>query len=467
MKFNLIAVIAASSILLAACGGGSDDAVSTEASVRPFANTQSGYNGIISTSGGLAPATIRTRYGFDSIPNTPAGQGAGQLIAVISAYNNPNLAKDLSAFSAKYGLPQCSTVKTVVTLNDITGFTANVSHPVPGAGCTIQVINTANGQAMPMKGSVQSASTTLPSSSGWFMESSADIEWVHAMAPQASILVIQASTPFLTDMAMAATYASKVGANVVSMSWGANEIGQTDSTFQCLRVLDSRGSPTNVQRDPTCSDTALTAKTWKGYTAGAFTGNATYVAASGDTGTVQWPSIVPNVLSVGGTVMGTSVDTAWVGSGGGVSASFAAPAWQSPITNNAMRTVPDVAIDAGVALQVYLTTDPTTGWSDAACVAANGASNCGWYAVGGTSLGAPMWAGLIAVSNATRAANSKPVINVQSAIYNIALVPGQYVTSFGDVVSGSTNYQSAKAGYDLVTGLGTPIADVLLGYLIQ
>lgn len=429
--------------VLTGCGGGYGDSEETmELTVEPL--------GSVSTSTAyLSPSQVRTRYGFDGLPNTPAGQGSGQLIAVISAYHNPDLANNLKGFSEKYNLPQCTTVTTEYTTLPSGYLGANVSHPAVGEQCTFQVINV-DSLGRPSKLVPQSGKAVA----NWAFEATMDIEWAHAIAPQASIVVIQAPNNLISGMGFASKYASAVGANVVSMSWGANEAG----VVKCAR---RPGQPT-VQYDPTCSDIQLAATYWSSMSKQSFTGNATFVAASGDQGKLLWPSITPTVLAVGGTVAGTSIDTGWSGSGGGVSTSFTAPSWQPAISYTTNRAVPDVSYDAGKAVAVYITPNAYTGWADANCVTANGAANCGWYGGGGTSAGTPQWAGLIAVANAMR---GSPITGVPSKLYDIALVPGQYAVSFGDVLTGGTATYQAKTGYDFVTGLGVPNASVLINYL--
>ena len=448
MKFSLIATIIASSIGLAACGGGSESA-STQNEVSVDSVVMNPLGSITTAGYYLSPAQVRTRYGFDGLPNTPEAKGSGQLIAIVGAYNALHLADNLAAFSTKFGLPQCTTVSTAVT-NGV----ANIAHPAAKSGCTLQIINVdGNGKATATPG--QSGAAV----SSWSAETSMDIEWAHAMAPMASIVVIQAPTAFVSSMQNGVAYASNVAkADVVSMSWGSAE-----KVTQCVRKA---GQPT-VQVDPKCSDAALIFNFWNASGTVAFTGNSTFVAASGDAGTLQWPALDPRVLAVGGTVVGAKTDIGWSGSGGGVSIAFTAPKWQPPITKLTMRAVPDVAYDAGTPVAIYITPDAATGWGDASCVTLNGTAKCGWYGGGGTSAGAPQWAGIVAIAKAMRLANNSPDINYQSTMYSIAQVPGWYATAFGDVVAGSTKTNTSKNGYDLVTGLGTPNTSYLISYLVR
>ena len=444
MKKLIITAVVASAALLTACGGGGTvaDATVAEPTATPM--------GSVLTSGYYqSPAAIRTRYGFDALPATPEGQGSGQLIAIISTYNNPDLMENVATFSAKYNLPQCTQITTTY-IPPTTGYTtAIVSHPLVGQTCTIQVVNV-DSFGRPLNTVYSSAV------SSWNAESSMDAEWSHAMAPGASILIVQAPSPFIGALSNAARYASTIaGANVVSMSWGAAE-----ASIQCTR----RPMQPTVKYDPTCSDSATAAAYWNMWN-NQFVGNATFVAASGDRGTLQWPSIQPNVLAVGGTIEVKTVDAGWSGSGGGISMSYLATPAQSAVTNQLQRAVPDVAYDAGTLVALYIKPNAATGWADAACVKAGSAANCGWYGGGGTSAGAPQWAGIVAVTNALRNAKRAPTIDFVPSLYTIGANPIDYAASFMDVTIGDTTRNVSKLGYDLVTGLGAPNASVLIGFL--
>jgi hypothetical protein len=209
---------------------------------------------------------------------------------------------------------------------------------------------------------------------------------------------------------------------------------------------------------------------WVRATDAAFsTAGMTYVAAAGDAGAqVLWPAVSPKVLAVGGTRLqwnggDTRYEAAWAKSGGGVSAVEPLPAWQSGLAipgvgPAARRAVADVAFNA----------DPDTGQYVA--LTARGATTTSWNSFGGTSIGAPQWAGLVAVANARRAAIGKrPLGDFHAALYQaIARSPLPRAASFNDVVDGRDGACAgcaAAAGYDTVTGWGTPNAGVLLAAL--
>src|SRR5207253_256837 len=135
-------------------------------------------------------------------------------------------------------------------------------------------------------------------------------------------------------------------------------------------------------------------------------------------------------------------------SGGGISAYESKPSYQSSVTQSATkRTNPDVAYNA----------DPNTG------VYVYDSSYYGWWSVGGTSAGAPQWGALVALADQGRASSGKTNLgstDTLNAIYNMP------ASDFHDITSGSNGY-SAKTGYDLVTGRGTPYANSVVNYLVS
>ncbi len=193
---------------------------------------------------------------------------------------------------------------------------------------------------------------------GWAMETALDVEWAHAIAPGANIALVEAQ-PDLSDLFSAVTFASGLsGVSVVSMSWGSGEFsGETsyDSVFT---------TPTGHN-------------------------GVTFVASSGDSSTVEYPSVSPNVLAVGGTSLvansaGTYVsETGWSSSGGGTSLYEPKPAWQTNGLSSTARTTPDVAWDAAITAP----TGNSPGVSVYDSVPDSG--QYGWFAVGGTSVAPP------------------------------------------------------------------------------
>jgi subtilase family serine protease len=332
---------------------------------------------------GLSPAQVRTAYGFDQLPN----QGEGQTIAIVDAYDDPNIVSDLNTFKNQFGIDSqnCSFKKAYAQ-----GFRPRTDP-------------------------------------GWSLEISLDVEWACAIAPKANILLVEAYTNSFANLFGAVDYAA-TKANVVSMSWGGGEFSTESSNDGHF----------------------ITTKN-----------NVVFTASSGDSGNgVEYPAASPYVLAVGGTTLhlnadGTYSETAWSGSGGGISSYEGTPAWQLGVKPNNGRGVPDVAYDA----------DPATGFSVYDSVRYQGQS--GWFQVGGTSAGAPQWAAFIAIVNSGRvtAPAPKPVLGGTSWIYSKLAASG-----FNDITSGSNgtcgSVCSAASGYDYVTGLGSPIAVALYHDLV-
>lgn len=320
--------------------------------------------------GAYSPAQIRVAYGFDKLSST----GAGQTIAIIDAYGSASLAKDVSTFCTTFKLPA-----------------ANLSIYYP------------QGKAS--------------ANSGWALETSLDVEWAHAMAPGAKIVVVVAKSASLTNLLGAVDYAvNTLGANVVSMSWGSSE-------FSSEASYDYHFNKQGVS----------------------------FFASSGDSGAgVNWPAASPYVVAVGGTTLKLDStgkilsETAWSGSGGGISAYQPLPSFESGWVSATKRCVPDVSYNA----------DPSTGFP---VYISNYNGSTGWITVGGTSAGAPQWAALLALSNASR---SKPVADANVSIYSLA--KANYFFYFDDILSGSNGAYTAGGVYDLVTGLGSPAASTLV-----
>lgn len=341
----------------------------------------------------VTPAQARHAYGFDQVAFTnSAGQsvtadGSGQTIAIVNANDDPNIANDVHAFDQQFGLAD------------------PVFQKVSQTGST----------------------TALPTAdSGWSQETSLDVEWAHAIAPGAKILLVEANSSSLNDLLSAVDYArNQAGVSVVSMSWGASEFS-SETSYDSHFTTPAGHTP------------------------------VTFVAASGDNGApCEWPAVSPNVVGVGGTALTLNADdtwaseTAWSGSGGGISRYESKPSYQSSVTQSSTRrTGPDVAYDA----------DPNTGF-----LVYDSFGGGGWYQVGGTSAGSPQWSALLAVANQGRQVNGNAALDGRTgtlpALYQMSL------SDFHDVTSGSNGY-SATTGYDLATGRGSPIANKVIADLV-
>jgi subtilase family serine protease len=332
---------------------------------------------------GIFPAKMQTAYGFNLVSN----QGAGQVIGIVDAFDDPNIESDLGVFTKQFSLPACTTAN----------------------GCFQKVYATG---------------TKPKKNSNWSSEISLDVEWSHAIAPQAKIMLVEASGQTNAELYQAVDVAVQNGATVVSMSWATDEYsGETsdDSHF-------------NVP-------------------------NVTFVAAAGDSGQQSlYPAASPYVVAVGGTELTLTTggawesETAWSDSGGGISAYEPEPLYQAGVQNTGFRGIPDVAYDA----------DPSTGVPIYDSVGIYGL--LGWVEVGGTSMAAPEWSALFAIANSMRAAASKSGLNqVQFDLYPIA-------SDFHDIVSGTNGtcgaVCTAGPGYDFVTGLGSPMANEIIPALV-
>ena len=231
-------------------------------------------------------------------------------------------------------------------------------------------------------------------------------------------MLIEASSAS-TGALIAAVNAAKAipSVSVVSMSWGGSE-------FYGEQNYDSVFTTPSGHR------------------------GITFVAAAGDSGPgAEWPAVSPNVVGVGGTSLvlsstGTVVSqAAWSSTGGGVSQLEAKPSYQAALSGG-YRSTPDVAINA----------DPNTG----VVIVSQGKQ----VQVGGTSLSAPVFGGLIAIADQGLATLGKS--SLDGATQTLPELYASAAGSFTDVTGGA----QATPGFDTSTGLGTPNARVLIPSLI-
>jgi subtilase family serine protease len=359
---------------------------------------------------GFTPAQIRRAYGFDNVTfgdGTIQGDGEGQTIAIVDAYNQTNITSDLGVFNQAFSLPAMD------------GQNGNPTFSV-----VLQ-------PQQPVKYHGKWVTPTIPTNASWAVEVSLDVEWAHAIAPQANIMLFEAADNTYTNMlTMIDTARKTANVSVVSMSFSGTE------------------SSTELSRDAYLTTPA-------GH------GGITFVACTGDVGApAQWPATNPNVVSVGGTTLTTDADgnyiseSGWSGSGGGVSAYENKPAYQSALPYT-MRATPDISYNAAQAshYSVYDTITTPSGSS-------------GWITVYGTSAGAPQVSALVAIANQGRAQLGQPTLDGAQTLNLIYAAPS---TDFHDIVTGGstgTPAYPATPGYDLATGLGTPFADSLIKDLL-
>jgi hypothetical protein len=345
----------------------------------------------------LTPAQVRHAYGFDQVAftangKTIQGDGSGQTIAIVNAFDDPRIASDVDYFDRIFGLDR-------------------------QYGLSSHFLAKALPQGTP----------SADPGSLWELETALDVEWAHAIAPGAHILLVESKTGSFYDLMGAADYARRQpGVSVVSLSWGVDEFAgemNWDSEF----------------------------RTPAGHTGVAF------VAASGDSGAPPiWPAVVPSVLGVGATTLtvnaaGTYVSEAgWGGSGGGYSSQEKVPSYQRSVQPYSMRSSPDVAYngDPDTGFYVY-TTYPLSG-------------ETGWFSIGGTSAGTPQWAALLAIVDQGRALQGKPTLDAAQLLPAVYSLPAG---DFHDIVSGFNGYYAGR-GYDVVTGRGTPFANKIIRDLV-
>lgn len=320
----------------------------------------------------FTPQQVWKAYNFN--PLLDAGyKGAGQVIAIVDAYGSKTITTDVARFCSQFSLPAC---------------TMTIYYP---------------------DGKPRS------SNSGWAIETSLDVEWAHAIAPQASIALVIGYDNSWAHLYNALSYAinNVAGVKTLSMSFGALE---TD--------FPTTGSYTIAAHH------AL-------FVTAANKGISLF-ASSGDSGAttpndIIYPASDPLVTAVGGTSLYLNSDgsykseSTWSGSGGGASRVFTEPSYQTGV-GDSMRDIADVAYDG----------DPNTGFYVY--------YSRSWYQVGGTSAGAPQWAALIAIAVQY---HSHTYADANPELYGITK------TVYHDITTGNNGYYSAGSGWDYPTGWGT------------
>jgi|GEM_PF-375863 len=339
---------------------------------------------------GTTPSQILHAYGFDQIKfnnGTVPGDGTGETIAIVDAYDDPNAASDLHQFDVQFNLPDPTFTK----------------------------VNQAGGTKLPQP------------DTGWAVEIALDIEWAHAIAPKAKILLVEATDANVNNLVAGVAFAaSQPGVVAVSSSWGAGEFAgenSYDSSF-----LTPTGHP-----------------------------GVTFFVSSGDSGApATYPSVSPNVVAVGGTTLQMDAqgnilsESGWSGSGGGVSALEPQPSYQNGVVTQSAtaRTAPDVAYNA----------DPNSGYP-----IYDSYNQPGWQEIGGTSAAAPQWAALIAIADQGRALAGQSSLN--GLTQTLPLLYSLPATDFHDITTGGSTGTppfNCGPGYDLVTGRGSPLANLIV-----
>ncbi len=344
---------------------------------------------------GLFPAQIKAAYGLNATPN----QGQGQIIGIVDAFDDPNAEADLQVYDTQFNLPVCTTQNGCFTK-------IKVGNP--------------------------------PGDTGWGVEISLDIQQAHGLAPAAKVILVEANSNSFDDLLAAVDVARENGATQISMSWSGGE------------------DPSELEADSYFQHPGVT-----------------FMSSTGDGGHgVGYPAASPWVVAVGGTtlVLSTAVplpnplqsnygnETAWSGSGGGISAYEPGQAYQDGIFtgcgSTGKRCVPDISSDANpsTGVPVYDTYGEPQ-----------------WLQVGGTSVSSPDWSAVFAVANSSRAhAGKGPLMNAIADLYTIYNTT--HYNDYHDVTSGTNGTCGADctavAGYDLVTGIGSPKVNHLVPALV-
>lgn len=329
--------------------------------------------GPLAAPAGLGPADLSSAY------KIPAG-GSDRVVALVEAYGDPNLEADLATYRSTFGLPACTT-----------------------AGGCLRIVNQ-SGDASP-----------LPApDAGWALETSLDADMVSAVCPACHILVVQADSNGLDQLGSAVDTAVRLGADVVSNSYGTGVEFSGESDLESHYVHP--GHP--------------------------------IVVSAGDIGySVSFPAASPHVTSVGGTTLTRSAggawsESVWSGTGSGCSAYLPKPAWQTD-PHCPMRMLNDVSAVA----------DPATG-----VAVYDSYQATGWQVVGGTSVSAPIIAAMYALTGAASRIDdgSVPWLRHSATVFR-DVTSGTNVPGPNSATCGGDYLCTGTAGYDGPTGWGTPI----------
>jgi subtilase family serine protease len=329
--------------------------VRVDPSGKPITNT---------TPRGYVPADLQAAYVLN------AGGGTGQTIAIVDAYDAPTAEADLGVYRSYFGLPACTTAN----------------------GC-FKKVN-------------QSGGTSYPKADGgWAQEISLDLDMASAICPNCKIILVEATSPTFANLSAAVDQAARMGATVISNSYGGSE-------------YSSEVSDQSHYNHPGIAVTV----------------------SSGDAGYgVEFPAASQYVIAVGGTSLKQAsnsrgwTETVWSGAGSGCSAYITKPSWQTD-GGCARRTVADVAAIA----------DPNTGVAVYDSYSYRGSA--GWMVFGGTSVAAPVIAGVYALSGGTN--NAAQSLYGASALFD--------VTSGSNGSCGGSYLCTGAVGFDGPTGNGTP-----------
>ncbi len=350
---------------------------------------------------GYHPNDLRAAY---ALPSTTAG--AGQVVAIVDAYNDPNALSDVNTYRSTFGIP---------SLPACNGSKPSASSNAP---CFLQVNQSGSTSGLPKN------------NASWSQEISLDLDMVSAVCPNCSIILAEASSATTANLGSAVNAAASLGANAISNSYGGSE---------------------------SSSDTSYDASYYN------HPGIAV-VASSGDGGYgVEYPAASQYVTAAGGTSLylngaGTSsvsynYETAWEtsvseGAGSGCSADDPQPSWQSSVTNIVGTSSPDANCAKRAVADVSADADPNTGVSVYDSYAYRGQS--GWLVFGGTSVASPILASVYALAgNETSISYGGYSYSHLSGLRDVSQY-GAYTETCG------TTLCNAYTGWDGPTGNGSP-----------
>jgi hypothetical protein len=379
-------------------------------------------------AGGLTPGQLASAYEYDSTEG-----GAGQTVAIVDAYDEPNIEADLGKFDENYKLAECTTAN----------------------GCFKKVSQTGS-------------TTELPAAEpGWGVEISLDVETVHSVCPKCKILLVEANEPSDVDLGEAVDEAVKLGATEVSNSYGGPEGAGEEAAYNHPGVMIAASAGDDGYYD------------WD-------------VVSEGQTPPARpnTPASLPTVVAVGGTSLklnenGTRAgETVWNDSGrptalgefdstefkqfsatgGGCSTLFAAPSWQLDTPGWTNTGCGSKRLDNDISAVA----DPYTGFD------IYDVEEGGWLTIGGTSLSSPLVSSLYALAGGSGGV-SYPAATLyshlgQSSLFDVTEGGNGYCDgeavgpcdepaaneTFGDVDCEGTTACDAASGYDGPSGVGAP-----------
>lgn len=412
-----------------------------------------------------APGPYQNAYNLTAL-HAAGNQGQGVTVAVVDSFGSQTIAADLANFNTQFGLQHMC---------------GEANHTCAAGDPTFKVL------------CVQACTNAKPTANGhqqdrsaWQVEVSLDVEWVHAVAPRANVLLVTTPTAetlgvpgfpqmmnaeqYVIDHHLAQVISQSFGAAEESFNGGTAALENLRSAFKSAKLHNvsvfassGDGGNQNIMKSPVSGPNAnpvipFPSVIWPGSDPLVTSVGGTYLCANAITGSRVADSVSPpvNCRSHPGVT-----EVGWVAAGGGFSHVFGKPSYQNTLpagsntganTNN-MRGIPDVGMEASSRTGVLVY---------------DGGS---WFVVGGTSVASPTFAAVAAIADQV---NGAPLGFLNDALYKIGNNPARYANDFFDVTTGNNDqFQSpqdpnyaATAGWDPVTGLGTPNAVNLVPDLI-